>query len=351
MKLGLYLRNMGPQSTSATLVAVRVRPRPPVSTTSGSPTTSRSRPTNPRARAAATSIRSRPSRSSPVRPRINLGTAVLVLRIVHRSRPRNGSRRSRSFRRGDSFGVGVGWMEAEFRATGATRARGRTSDGRSTSSLAASRTTRSRATASRFSSCRDHAPADSDRRRSGPSSAALCASAWLDADAAEGHRPGGLARADRDLPRADACRRQAQPEVTLLDRGSLDDRGALRRGSELRRRRCDAESPTRGATPTPTSSRAWSSWRRRARRRRRADRRRERPKAGGARRSGRRHRDGRRRRCRSRSAGAGVVAVVRRDGGDTRGAAERGAEEIQPVDGRAGLDGTHDRRALEPRFT
>ena len=68
MKLGLYLRNMGPQSTRDVL-AVRARaPRRPASTISGSPITSPSRPTTPKARAAATSIRWRRSPFSPGPP-------------------------------------------------------------------------------------------------------------------------------------------------------------------------------------------------------------------------------------------------------------------------------------------
>ena len=66
VKLGAMLRNMGPESTPARSSPARAPPRPPGSTTSGSRTTSRSRPTTPRARTAATSTRSPPSRPSPV---------------------------------------------------------------------------------------------------------------------------------------------------------------------------------------------------------------------------------------------------------------------------------------------
>ena len=131
----------------------RAPPRRPGSTTSGSPTTSRSRPTTPRARAAATWMRSRRSRTSRGRRSASASAPPCsCCRTGRRSRPRSGSRRSRSSRAGVcSLGVGAGWMEAEFRALGVPRAqRGRITDATLAFLHAASRATRWSATASRF---------------------------------------------------------------------------------------------------------------------------------------------------------------------------------------------------------
>ena len=249
MKLGLYLRNMGPQSTPATLVAcARKRPKLPVSTTSGSPTTSRSRPTNPRARAAATSDPlATVAFLAGATERINLGTAVLVLPYrPARSRRPSGSRRSKKVSAGRFlFGVGVGWMEAEFRATGATyRARDGRATRRSTSSPAASRTTRSRATGSRSLPAASGAPSDPGWRPAADCRfAARC-------DFGDGWMPMLPKGVDPSLlrePIAAPPRSGCAPPASPIPRSRLADRARPRRSRRarglvvrVRRRRCDA---------------------------------------------------------------------------------------------------------------
>ena len=131
MKLGLYLCNMGPQSTPATLVACaraaeaaglddlwvadHVAIPPDQSEGSGG------RYLDPLATVAFL---------AGATERINLGTAVLVLPYRPALATAKWVATIQEVSAGRFvFGVGVGWMEAEFRATGATyRARGRTSD-------------------------------------------------------------------------------------------------------------------------------------------------------------------------------------------------------------------------------
>ena len=126
VKYGLYLRNMGPQSTPRDRCSTaRAPPRRRGSTISGSSTTSPSRPTTRRARAAATSTRSRRSPTSPARPRASASArACSCCRTARRCRPRSGWRRSRSCRPDGcgSASVPAGWRPSSARS--ASRAHG-----------------------------------------------------------------------------------------------------------------------------------------------------------------------------------------------------------------------------------